>query len=85
MSKSDKLLMRLLRVPKDFTWEELATVMQANGFTLYKSSGSGRKWLHEKSCIAVMMHEPHPSNIVKPYALKLAIDGLKKVGAIKDE
>lgn len=83
MSKTDKLLARLMRLPKDFTWEELATVMQSKGFVLYKGNGSARKWFHKESHIVVIIHEPHPSRIVKPYALKLAIEGLKKSGAIK--
>ncbi|MCF7530264.1 type II toxin-antitoxin system HicA family toxin [Neisseria lisongii] len=83
MSKAEKLLARLCSVPKDFTWSELVAVMEKNGFTLHTGSGSGRKFIHETQQITVAMHEPHPGNIVKPYALRLAIDGLKQTGAIK--
>lgn len=84
MNKADKLLLRLQTVPKDFTWQELVSVMEKHGFTLYSGSGSGRKFIHADLQITVAMHEPHPGNIVKPYALRLAIAGLKQTGAIDE-
>ena len=83
MSKADKLLARLLSLPRDFTWDELLTVMTKHGFALHPGSGSRRKFVHEESGLTVAMHEPHPGRIMKPYALRLAIDGLKQIGVIK--
>lgn len=82
MSKAEKLLARMLRLPNDFTWDELTTVLEANGFELYKGSGSGRKWIHADG-IAITMHEPHPGKILKRYQLLAAIDGLRQIGAIE--
>lgn len=37
---------------------------------------------HSGSSIKVRLHEPHPENVLKPYAVDLLIDGLKAVGEL---
>lgn len=69
MSKSKKLKERLDSLPKDFTWDELVTLMGHYGFKLFSNSGSRRKFVNDDKRI-VSLHCPHPGNIVKQYALK---------------
>lgn len=83
MSKTDKQLLRLLSLPKDFSWAELVSVMQKHHFELHSGSGSGRKFFHAKTQTVFFLHEPHPEKIVKRYALKIAITALKNAGEIK--
>ncbi len=82
MSKAEKILSRLLSYPKDFTWDELKIVMCQHNFELHTGSGSGRKFIHE-SGYPFCIHEPHPGNIMKKYALKFAVNALREVGEIK--
>ena len=83
MSKTDKQLQRLLTLPKDFSWSELVAVMKKHNFDLYSSSGSGRKFMHKTTEVVCNLHEPHPNKILKPYALKIAINALKQSGELR--
>ena len=84
MSKGEKLLERLLRLPKDFTWDELTAVLVNLGYEPLKSGktgGSRRKFVDQDKNI-INLHKPHPENTVKEYALKQVIDQLKEKGKI---
>ena len=87
MSGKEKLVSRLLTVPRDFTWEELIKVLNSYGFGEVKggkTGGSRRRFADGKKNI-ITLHKPHPANIVKTYAIRQVIDELKKYGHIKDE
>lgn len=87
MSKTEKLLQRLLSVPRDFTWEELTKLLWLFGFVELKkgkTGGSRRKFADEKKNV-IILHKPHPGNIVKEYAIKQIITQLKEKGYIQDE
>jgi hypothetical protein len=87
MSRSEKLVHRLLSIPKDFTWEELVKLLALFGYTELKkgkTGGSRRKFADEKKNI-IILHKPHPGNILEEYAIKQVIDQLKEKGYIKDE
>jgi hypothetical protein len=83
MSRKEKALARLMEAPKDFTWNELKTVMSAFGFELKTSGGSGRKFIHGETGVTLFMHEPHPSKVLKAYQLQAAIDLLRREGFVK--
>jgi hypothetical protein len=87
MSRNQKLVRRLLSIPKDFTWEELVKLLAMFGYTELKkgkTGGSRRKFGDEKKNI-IILHKPHPGNILKEYAIKQVIDQLNEKGYIKDE
>lgn len=87
MSRKEKLLSRLLSLPKDFTWEELAKVLSGFGYeelTGGKTGGSRRRFVDANKNI-ITLHKPHPANIVKEYALKEVIEHLKAKGHIQDD
>jgi predicted RNA binding protein YcfA (HicA-like mRNA interferase family) len=87
MSQREKLIDRLLSIPKDFTWEELIKVLKAFGFDELKggkTSGSRRKFVDENKNI-IDLHKPHPANILKGYAIKDVIETLRLKGYLKDE
>lgn len=71
MSKKDKLLEKLKSKPKDFTYEELKTLLNYLGFVEYnkgKTLGSGVKFIDIYNR-TIELHRPHPSNIIKIYKI----------------
>jgi hypothetical protein len=88
MSSQEKLLERFLRLPKDFTWDELKSLLKKYGYTQNnkgKTSGSRVCFEKEDSNITLDLHKPHPKNILKPYQVKDTLEFLKRIGVIKDE
>ena len=78
MSKKEKLLQRLKSKPKDFTYDELKTLLNYLGFNEYskgKTSGSAVKFIDINNRI-IELHKPHPSNIIKIYKLNEIIKQL---------
>ena len=86
MSTKEKLIKRFLRQPKDFTWDELVRLFGIYGFApdnKGKSSGSRAQFI--KGDDAHTVHKPHPSNIIKGYALKSVLNFLIDRGLINDK
>lgn len=81
MSKRQKALQRLLTKPADFTWNELKSVMEALGFELKVTGGSGRKFV--KPDAVFMIHEPHPYKLLKAYQIRAVIEFLTREGHLK--
>ncbi len=87
MSQTEKLIRRLLSIPKDFTWEELTKILTHFGYFEHKkgkTGGSRRKFVDSNKNV-IILHKPHPGNIIKEYAIKQVIAQLKEKGLIKDE
>jgi hypothetical protein len=79
MSKKEKLISRLLSYPKDFTFDEMKTLLESLGFEMFnkgKTSGSRIKFL--KGNIAIILHKPHPRKALLEYQLKQIVDVLNK-------
>ena len=87
MAKIQKLIERLISRPTDFTWEELIKILAHFGYKEMKkgkTGGSRRKFKDDANCL-IILHEPHPRNILKSYQIDLVIAELKEKGKIKDE
>lgn len=88
MSKSDKLLARLLATPPptDFTWDELVTLLRGKGFELLNAGGGGsaRKFFHRAKGTLIMLHEPHPQRTLKTYVIKEVIRKLEEEGSCNE-
>ncbi len=82
MSRFQKALDRLVTKPKDFTWNELLTIMTHLGYRELKGSGSRRKFVHEKTKAIISLHEPHPALVLKRYAVEIIIDHLTEQGLL---
>jgi hypothetical protein len=79
MSKFEKLKERLLKKPKDFTYDELRTVLIGLGYiesNKGKTSGSRVAFIQQESKHILRIHKPHPQNIIKAYALEYIVDEL---------
>lgn len=84
MAKNEKLIQRLLRLPKDFTWDELSAVLAHFGYLPLKTgkTGGSRRKFSDKDDSIISLHKPHPANIVKEYTLKQVIDQLREKGKL---
>ncbi len=82
MSKKDKLLKRLIKKPKDFTYDEMVLLLSNYGFKLHSGAGSGVKFIKEGSNEVIHFHRPHPDGILKNYVLQQVIDKLRKDGML---
>lgn len=73
MTKKEKLIERMRRLPKEFTFAELETVFLQLGFEKDdkgKTSGSRVRFYNKDKQMQYLAHKPHPANIVKEKALK---------------
>ena len=88
MGTHEKLLERFLRMPKDFTWDELEKLLRKYGFEQYnkgKTSGSRVAFEKKGSDISLDLHKPHPKPILKPYQMKDVLEFLKIIGIVSAE
>jgi hypothetical protein len=84
MSKKEKLLARLRQRPKDFTWDELASLLKKLGYEpgkKGKTGGSRRRFIHP-TAPPISLHKPHPQNILKRYAIDDILEKLESEGMI---
>jgi len=84
MSKKEKLRLRLLAKPTDFTWSELERVLFDLGYEpkkTGKTGGSRRKFVHETAPL-ISLHKPHPGNILKQYQIEQIISTLQEGGLL---
>lgn len=79
MSKKDKLINRLLMKPKDFTFDEMVSLLSYFGYELKQGgTGSGVKFIRQDSNEVINFHKPHPNGILKRYLLEQVIEKLRK-------
>ncbi|MCQ2198087.1 MAG: type II toxin-antitoxin system HicA family toxin [Bacteroidaceae bacterium] len=79
MSSKEKLIARFKTLPSDFTFEELERMLSILGYTKSnkgKTSGSRAIYKDEEGH-PIMIHRPHPGNIIKGYAMRQIYDELK--------
>ena len=79
MTKKDKLLERFLSIPKDFTFDELKTLLRSLGYEEYnkgKTSGSRVAFVHLIYNENILIHKPHPGKILNRIYLKKIIHDL---------
>lgn len=84
MGTKEKLIERFKSLPTDFTFDELERLLVLFGYERNnkgRTSGS-RVIFKDKDAHPIMLHKPHPGNILKGYALKQVYDELKNRGLI---
>lgn len=84
MGTKEKLVDRLKSQPKDFTFEEAELMLTLFGYTKSnkgKTSGSRVMFIDEQKR-KILLHKPHPGNVLKTYALKDIIEKLIRNGNI---
>ncbi len=83
MTQKDMLLRRFLTLPKDFTIDELTTVMNGLGFVVSNqgaTSGSRMAYINEETGDIIRIHRPHPGKIIGLATLKDVAANLKEKG-----
>lgn len=83
MSKTEKLIARLLARPKDFTYDELRSLLSSLGYR--EAQGAGSRVCFVSDSHKIKLHKPHPGNIMKAYQLDLVIEELTTKGLIKKQ
>ena len=86
MSELEKLKERLKSLPKDFTYNEAKSLLTKLGFkesNKGKTSGSRVKFERQNNNV-ILLHKPHPTNILKRGALKFLLQELKELGDIEE-
>ena len=84
MTKIDKLRKNFLNKPKDFTWNELKSLLSSFGYEAFnagKTSGSRVRFIN-KSYSDIILHRPHPNPHLKEYQIKQLTEQLKKEGLL---
>jgi predicted RNA binding protein YcfA (HicA-like mRNA interferase family) len=84
MSQRDKLIRRFRNRPSDFTWQELVRLLESLGYNEVatgSTSGSRCRFVHTKGAI-ILLHRPHPGNVVKMYVLDAVRRSLIEEGLI---
>lgn len=85
MGSKEKLIERFKQQPNDFTFDEmerLLSIFRYEKSNKGKTSGSRVIYRNENKR-PIMLHKPHPGNIIKGYAMKQVLDELKEAGFLK--
>jgi hypothetical protein len=88
MTAKDKLIDRFKKLPKDFTFDELARLLTSLEFEQSnkgKTSRSRVRFINRESKSIIDLHKPHPKNIIKEGALKDVYEKLIIAGFITKE
>ncbi|MDH4128756.1 MAG: type II toxin-antitoxin system HicA family toxin [Spirochaetota bacterium] len=81
MSRFDKLLKRFLSKPKDYSYNELKTLLGQFGYieqTKGKTSGSRFIFYNDKLDSSIQIHKPHGNKPLKDYQIVVVRDELRK-------
>jgi HicA toxin of bacterial toxin-antitoxin, len=65
MSRREKLLRRFLAGPRDFTWQELVTLLEGFGYQPEpggRTGGSRVRFVHPERG-PISLHRPHPGDV----------------------
>jgi hypothetical protein len=80
LTKAEKLLKRLFSLPADFTYREAKALLEARGFIEQqkgRTSGSRVSFYRAGDKRAVLLHKPHPGQIMRMGAVKQLADFMK--------
>lgn len=73
MGSKEKLVKRFVKLPKDFTFSEMKTLLQSFGYNVHNkgaTSGSRIRFKNEETGRYIDIHRPHPGSIMKEWMMK---------------
>ena len=85
MSKFQKAKERILEKPKDYTYTEVKYLLGKMGFEEFhkgKTSGSRVRFYRERDRKIILLHKPHPEDIMDRGAVSGLVDFLKEIGEL---
>lgn len=85
MGTREKLIERFCSLPTDFTFQELERLLSGFGYVKQnKGATSGSRVIFKDvDNHFIMVHKPHPGNILKAYAMRQIHKELQDKGHIK--
>lgn len=87
MSKKGKRLERFLAVPSDYKLEELISFLNDVGYKVEnrgRTSGSAICFFNSKTMKKIIIHRPHPGNIIKKYCIRIIKEHLEQEGLLNE-
>ena len=86
MSSTEKLLEKLTAkpTPRNFSWDNLVTLLVRLGYQEIQGSGSRRKFFRSVTKHSIHLHKPHPGNNLKTYQVNQVIDSLINEGLYRE-
>ena len=78
MGTKEKLIKRLKSNPKNFTFDDMQTLLKSVGFKMSnkgKTSGSRVKFI--KNNVPIILHKPHPRKELAEYQVKQILETLE--------
>ena len=84
MSQKEKLVKRLLSRPKDFSFQDVVTLLNRFGYnerTIGKTSGTSVAFANIENDY-IRIHKPHPRNTLLPYQVTNLINDLNERGLL---
>ena len=83
MSKKDKLIARLKSKPKDFTFNEVKTLLSLLNFLKSKTGKTGGSRVKfKRGNKTIYMHKPHPHKYLRDYQINELIKKLTEENLI---
>ncbi len=85
MSNDQKLILRLLSRPKNFTYNELCRVLNSLGYEESqsgKTSGSRVAFIDKSIRHIIRLHKQQPGNELKQYQIEQVLEELKSRGLL---
>jgi len=80
MAGLDKKKTRISKIPSDYAWSELISLLGQLGYTKTEGNGSRVKFFHSENDSLINLHKPHPGSIVKQYMVRQVVAKLKEAG-----
>ena len=88
MSTEEKMFERLKTCPSDYAYSEAKALAQRFGYAeKNKGSTSGSRVLfyRERDNKKILLHKPHPGDIMRLYAVRQLLNSFKENGDIDEE
>lgn len=85
MSKNEKAKERIRLKPKDYTYTEAKALLTQLGFVESnkgRTSGSRVKFFRKEDQKVIMLHKPHPGDVMRQGAVKDLLDFLIDLGEV---
>ena len=86
MSKAEKAITRIKKRPVDYRYAEAKKLLEQLGFKEFrkgKTSGSRVKYYRNSDQKIILLHKPHPGDIMDKGAVSDLLDYLIAIGEIK--
>lgn len=85
MGRKEKLVERFLRLPNDFTFEEMVTLLAGFDYEVRNkgaTSGSRIRFYNHKDGDYIDIHKPHPQSTMKMWMMREIYRHLKSKGVV---